>query len=140
MGQSGFLKAWAEQETVKPVSPRALNKNDCDDDGEEDDDEEEEGLTKKGDDDQRINDKNGNQDGDRDNTKKNQEEKFTEGEPAEAGRIAGDERSSRPPPANPVHAPCAPGWGPLVIGNRPGLGVSHCPIGRAWATELHCFG
>ena len=130
--QSGFLKAWPEQESVKPVRPRALNKNDCDDDGEEDDDEEEEGLRKEGEDEEglrkegddakEINDKNENKDGNKDKKNKGEEEKVADGERAEAGGIAGDERSSRPPPANQVHAPCAPGWGPLSHREQAGPG------------------
>ena len=48
-----------------------------------------------------------------DNDKKdNVNEEASDTEETEAGRIAGDESSSRPPPVKPVHAPCAPGWGP----------------------------
>ena len=48
-----------------------------------------------------------------DNDKKdNVREEGSETEEAEAGRITGDERSSRPPPVKPAHAPCAPGCRP----------------------------
>ena len=69
-------------------------------------------------------------------TKEIEEAKVADEEGTAAGKIAGAECSSRLPPANPVHAACAPGWGPVAIRNRPGLGVSRCPIGRARATQL----
>ena len=118
---------------MKPVRPKMSTINEDEDVDEDDagdgDDEEDDGEERKEDDGE---DRKEDDDEDLEEDEEVAEEKGTS-----AGKIAGAECPSRLPPAKPVHAACAPGWGPLAIGTRLGLGVSRCPIGGARATQFH---
>ena len=116
--------------SVRPKMSTINGDEDVDEDGVGDgDDEEDDGEERKEDD--------GEDRKEDDDEDLKEDEEVAEEKGTSAGKIAGAECSSRLPPANPVHAACAPGWGPVAIRNRPGLGVSRCPIGRARATQLH---